>query len=125
MSHGQRIVYSVFVVVLVSPVFPLLFAWARLIRRTAADIPRLLLLFLVLLTCSCGLLITAFFFKGALGPSYSMGRLSIIGANWFLALLGIIFVAVQQSNTLKVPLLLSASLLLVIWSLNAALSSAV
>ena len=124
MNQAQKVVYVIFVVVLLSPVLPLLFAWAGLLRRTVKDIPRLLMLFLVLLSCSFGLLVTAFFFRGALGPSYSLERLTIIGANWLVALLGIVLVAAQRADKLRMPLLISASLLLVVWSLNAALSSA-
>ncbi len=123
MGQAQKIAYVIFILLLVSPVLPLLFAWARLFRRGVADIPRVLLLFLALLSCSCALVITAFFFKGALGPSYTMQRLTITGVNWLVALMGMVFVAAQGADNLKMPLLLSSILLLVIWSMNAALSS--
>ena len=123
MGQVQKIIYTIFILLLVSPVLPLLLAWVRLFRRGVADIPRALLLFLALLSCSCALVIAALFFKGVIGHSYGTQRLAIIGTNWLLALLGVVVVAAQGANKLKTPLLISSGLLLVIWSLNAALGA--
>ena len=124
-SQISIIVHAFFVIVLMSPVVPLVFAWTNLMKRGTSDVPRVLLLLLVFLSCSSALLIAALFFKDALGSNYSMQRLVINGANWLLALISVVVASMQRSDRIKIPVVVSASLLLLIWSLNAALSSVV
>ena len=122
MNAAESIAFATFLALLVSPAIPLLVGWVALMKRST-DVPSLIVIALMVLTCSSGLIMSSLFVENILGQHYSKQRLITITVNWVVALLGLLLSIVQRSNRLKAPVFVAAVLLLAVWSLNAALSS--
>ena len=125
MSYGARVVYVFFLLLVLSPVLPLLVGWRRFLSESVTARHRTVLIVMSVLTTSWTFLFASLFSKGLLGPNYSAQRYGIIWTNWIIVLISIVLLATIKEDRAKIPLLFSASLLLAIWSINAALSSVV
>jgi hypothetical protein len=83
------------------------------------------MLLLALLTASCTYLVVAVFSSNTLGATYSTSRYAVIWTNWAVCLASIPVCAAKGSGKLRTLLIVSAVILLSIWSLVAAANSVV
>jgi hypothetical protein len=110
---------------LILPLVPLLAAWWR-VRTTIPGQGRQFRFVMVsLLTGSWLLVLTGALFSDFFGPNFSNRRYAIIYSNWVLSVVSVLLAGKLIKDKSRMPILLSAWLLTLIWSLDAALNAAV
>jgi hypothetical protein len=124
-NTASRFPQFLLILLMASPLVPILAAWWKLVAIPAGRGRQYRALLVCLLSTSWILILASALSSDFFGPNYSNRRYAIIYSNWLVSVVCIFLASRLTEDKSRVPILFSACLLTLIWSLDAALNAAV